>query len=153
MTTQKKKENITDLPLRDLPSTNQKPPHKPTTQDRQVVRNYAEAGVSEDDIATIFEISLEELQKFYPDELRIGKAVSRATLTRTLFAIATEPGAKGQIAACNLWLKLQGQGLNESDPDKDKGKKEALKDAANEIASEGSVFATAKPPASQKDGE
>lgn len=77
--------------------------HKPTKENRELVRRYSALGVTFEDIALKLKINDDTLKKYYQEELDDGRIDANAVIAGTLFAQAK----KGNTAAAIFWLKTR----------------------------------------------
>jgi hypothetical protein len=85
---------------------NGRPPYEPTDQGARLVRELAGFGVPQTAIATILEIHVETLVKYYGREFATGKAMANAKVAKSLYrkAIGNGPSA---VTAAIFWAKTQ----------------------------------------------
>jgi len=77
--------------------------HKPTKENRELVRRYSALGVTYEDIALKLKINDDTLKKYYQEELNDGRIDANAVIAGTLFNQAK----KGNTAAAIFWLKTR----------------------------------------------
>jgi hypothetical protein len=77
--------------------------HKPTQENRELVRRYSALGVTYEDIALKLKINDDTLKKYYQEELDDGRIDANAVIAGTLFNQAK----KGNTAAAIFWLKTR----------------------------------------------
>lgn len=77
--------------------------HKPTKENRELVRRYSALGVTYEDIALKLKINDDTLKKYYQEELDDGRIDANAVIAGTLFNQAK----KGNTAAAIFWLKTR----------------------------------------------
>lgn len=80
-----------------------KPKHKPTDQTRRTVRSLSGIGIDKAQIATILDISPDDLATLYAKDLLAGPAEADAKVRSALFTKAIA----GDVAAIDLWRKMQ----------------------------------------------
>lgn len=78
-------------------------PHIPTDEFRRQAETLAGLGLPHEQIAAVIGIDDKTLRKYYPDELRVGKANANAKVAQTLFDKATG----GDTTAAIWWSKAQ----------------------------------------------
>lgn len=82
--------------------------HEPTEESRKAVEAMVGYGLRREQVAAYLEISLPTLRKHYKPELARAKAVSTATVAKSLYQMATEGKTSGpKVAAAIFWLKTQ----------------------------------------------
>ena len=77
--------------------------HKPTKENRELVRRYSALGVTYEDIALKLKISADTLVKYYKEQLDEGRIDANAAIAGTLF----QQAKKGNTAAAIFWLKTR----------------------------------------------
>ena len=89
-----------------------RPQFQPTNEQREQCSILAAARVSEEDIASAFNISRPTLRKHFADELTTGAAQRNAGVVEQLYRTAMD----GNVAAARTWLARQGdeQGAGET---------------------------------------
>ena len=80
-----------------------RPQFQPTPEQRETCSILAAARVSEEDIASAFNISRPTLRKHFADELTTGAAQRNAGVVEQLYRTAMD----GNVAALRLWLTRQ----------------------------------------------
>ena len=79
--------------------------HKPTDEDRRLVKTLSAVGVRYIDIADKLEIDHDTLTKHYKKELTEGRMEANAAVAQTLF----QQAKAGNTAAMIFWLKTRAQ--------------------------------------------
>lgn len=77
--------------------------HKPTDENRRLVKMLAAVGARVDDIGTKLGISHDTVQKFYRTELEEGRIDANAQVAQTLF----QQAKSGNTAAMIFWMKTR----------------------------------------------
>jgi hypothetical protein len=77
--------------------------HKPTEEQRRLVKQLSGVGVPQDDICHIIDITKPTLHKHYRRELDLGMAEANAKVAGSLFNQATG----GNTAAAIFWSKAR----------------------------------------------
>jgi hypothetical protein len=67
--------------------------HKPTAKDRKEILQMAGIGLTQEQIATVKDFSVDTLTKYYSHELEIGVASLNAAVAGNLYRIATSDKA------------------------------------------------------------
>jgi len=80
--------------------------HKPTAKLSRQIEEMAAAGVSLDDMSNISGISLEDIQQFYSEEVRLGEIRANVKVANNLFKIATGQTRQAVVAA-QFWLRTR----------------------------------------------
>ena len=78
-------------------------PHAPTKETRRQVETASGLGLPHDMIGALIGISDETIRKYYPVELKRGKAEASLAVTRTLF----DKAVSGDTTAMIWWTKAQ----------------------------------------------
>ena len=86
---------------------------KKTEELTRMVSKLSGMGITHEQICLIAGITRPTLNKYYSEELKVGKAQATATITSKLFSIATSD-TKQALGACIFWLKTQA-GWKETD--------------------------------------
>ena len=84
------------------------PPHKPTDQQRKIVKAMSAYGIPQDDIAKVIGIHDETLRIHYRQELDVANAEACAKVAENLFRKATGDGRESVTAAI-FWMKTRGR--------------------------------------------
>ena len=79
--------------------------HKPTEENRKLVRTLSAVGITYEDIASKLNISTETLAKHYRTELDDGRIDANAQIGNSLFQNAKSGNTSAQI----FWLKTRAQ--------------------------------------------
>jgi hypothetical protein len=77
--------------------------HKPTDENRRLVKMLAAVGARVDDIGTKLGISHDTVLKYYRQELEEGRIDANAQVAQTLF----QQAKSGNIAAMIFWMKTR----------------------------------------------
>lgn len=77
--------------------------HKPTQDNRDLVKRLSALGTTYEDIAKKLEISSDTLVKYYNKELEDGRIDANAAIAGTLF----QQAKNGNTAAAIFWLKTR----------------------------------------------
>lgn len=77
--------------------------HKPTPEQREMVRAMSGYGVPQEDICHIIDVSMPTLHKHYRRDLDVGMAKANAKIGESLYKQATS----GNTAAAIFWLKAR----------------------------------------------
>lgn len=80
-----------------------RPPHVPTEENRKNVKNLSGLGVTEEQIAKYIGIGRKTLDKYYSDDLELGRLEANVTISKSLFQSAREGNTTAQI----FWLKTR----------------------------------------------
>ena len=84
------------------------PSHKPTDQQRKIVKAMSAYGIPQDDIAKVIGIHDETLRIHYRQELDVANAEACAKVAENLFKKATGDGRESVTAAI-FWMKTRGR--------------------------------------------
>lgn len=79
--------------------------HKPTEEQRKLVKALSSVGITYEDIADKLNISSDTLTKHYKEELRDGRVDANAQIAQSLFQNAKS----GNTSAQMFWLKTRAQ--------------------------------------------
>jgi hypothetical protein len=79
--------------------------HKPTDENRRLVKMLAAVGARVDDIGTKLGVSHDTILKYYRTELEEGRIDANAQVAQTLF----QQAKSGNITAAIFWLKTRAQ--------------------------------------------
>lgn len=96
-----------------MPKLKRKPPHAPTSEQRQLVQLHATVGTDQETIARIIGIDPKTLRKHYREELDLALAKANATIGGALFNKAKN----GDTAAQIFWMKTQARWSERSEVD------------------------------------
>ena len=77
--------------------------HKPTQDNRDLVKRLSALGTTYEDIAKKLELSSDTLVKYYNKELEDGRIDANAAIAGTLF----QQAKNGNTAAAIFWLKTR----------------------------------------------
>lgn len=80
-------------------------PHKPTDENRRVVKMLSAVGTRYEDIATKLGITDDTLRKHYKVELDEGRIEANASVAQTLY----QQAKNGNTTAAIFWLKTRAQ--------------------------------------------
>ena len=83
-----------------------RPTHKPTNEQRKLVRAMASVGVPEKDISTVLEIDPKTLRKHYRTELDAAHIEANTKVAQSLFEKATGDGP-ASVTAAIWWTKAR----------------------------------------------
>ena len=84
------------------------PKHKPTDQQRKIVKAMSAYGIPQDDIAKVIGIHDETLRIHYRHELDVANAEACAKVAENLFRKAIGDGRESVTAAI-FWMKTRGR--------------------------------------------
>jgi|TARA_R110001592_G_scaffold308218_2_gene582217 hypothetical protein len=79
--------------------------HKPTEEQRKLVKTLSAVGITYEDISTKLDISSDTLTKHYKSELLDGRIEANATIGQSLFQNAKDGNTSAQV----FWLKTRAQ--------------------------------------------
>lgn len=82
------------------------PPHKPTEENRRLIRTLAGIGVPQRMMAVQIGIDTKTLAKHYDDDIRIGESKATSQIAKRLYDIAMSD-SKEALTACIFWLKCR----------------------------------------------
>lgn len=77
--------------------------HKPTDENRRIVKMMSAVGVRHEDIASKLDIDDDTLRKHYRKELNEGRTEANAAVAQTLF----QQAKAGNTTAMIFWLKTR----------------------------------------------
>lgn len=80
--------------------------HKPTEENRKLIRNLAGIGVPIKMISDQIGISEHTLRKHYDDDIDMGQAKATTAVAKRLYDIAMSD-SKEALSACIFWLKCR----------------------------------------------
>lgn len=80
-----------------------RPKHEPTEANRQVVRQYATMGVTQEDLARVLGIDAKTLRLYYRDELDLSTIKANVAIGGSLFNKAKS----GDTASMIFWMKTR----------------------------------------------
>lgn len=83
------------------------PAHKPTANQRDMVKTLTAFGIQQDLIAKKIKISVPTLEKHYRDELDFGMMDANAAVAGALFKTATNAKITGHVTAGIWWTKAR----------------------------------------------
>ena len=80
-----------------------RPKHEPTEANRQVVKQYAMMGVTQDELARVLGIDAKTLRLYYRDELDLSTIKANVAIGGSLFNKAKS----GDTASMIFWMKTR----------------------------------------------
>ena len=80
----------------------------PTDRERGMVEELAGLGFTQEQVARVLNTSITTLRNHFDDELFLGKMSKLASVSQTMFAVATDPNNKGAVSAGKYILATQG---------------------------------------------
>ena len=80
----------------------------PTERERHAVAELASLAFTREQIARVLNMSVTLLDRTFEDEMFLGRAEKLASVSQTMFAIATDPSNKGAVSAGKYILATQG---------------------------------------------
>ena len=81
-------------------------PHKPSEENRRLIRTLAGIGVPIKMVANQVGIDEKKLRKYYDDDIDVGQAKATSQIAKRLYDIAMSD-SKEALTACIFWLKCR----------------------------------------------
>jgi hypothetical protein len=82
-------------------------PHAPTAKSRREVVLMLTAGMDEDQVAKVVQLSVKELRRIYYDEISYGVGRAAATVAGNLYRMATSRVHPSACQAAIFWMKAK----------------------------------------------
>lgn len=83
----------------------------PTAQMREQAERLLGASMGNEDIAAVMDLSLEEFERRFAPEVKVGRAKARARIIEALY----EHGCKGNVSAAKVYLQMGEAGSAEDE--------------------------------------
>ena len=95
--------------MADTPALMGRPPYVPTEEGRRIVEGMSAAGITQEGIARVMQISVETLVKYYREELDTALDKALVQVAGSLFKKAVSDDHPNAAACAMFFLKTRGR--------------------------------------------